>query len=68
MGRFWMVFVEGGGSPTHRHATRQQAEAEAERLAEKTGRRAFVLAAVSCCEVTRVRWSPVGEAEQDVPF
>lgn len=41
--RFWMVYAEGGGAPARKHFFRDEAEAEAERLAVKNGRPVYVL-------------------------
>lgn len=43
---FWMVYVEGRNSPTKKWETREEAEAEANRLAIKEGRDVYVLEAV----------------------
>lgn len=36
---FFMVFVEGGNTPAFKHPTLEDAEREAKRLAESTGKR-----------------------------
>ena len=46
---FYMVFVEGGATPAHKHWTCQDAEAEVERLTRKEGKPTYVLAAVAKC-------------------
>lgn len=44
--KFWLVWREGGGTPTHPHFTKAEAEREAERLAKaNTGQVFFVLKA-----------------------
>ena len=43
--KFWMCLVEGEGAPVFKHSLQAHANGEAERLAEKTGRRVFVLEA-----------------------
>ena len=40
---FFMIYLEGGGSPTYRHETIESAEAEAKRLSQKFGRPAYIL-------------------------
>jgi hypothetical protein len=50
--KFWMVYVpDNGSNPTVRHPTLELATEEAERLARKTGKQAFVLQAVAVSEV-----------------
>jgi hypothetical protein len=44
---FWMVYVDGGGAPAVRWTSLGQAESEAQRLATKEGRTAYVLEGVS---------------------
>lgn len=44
--KFWMVWVEGRGAPTVRHADERSATAEAARLAKHEKRTAYVLEAV----------------------
>lgn len=53
MKKFWMVSLEGGNAPTARHATLQAAEAEAARLAYKTGNPAHILEHIITCEPKR---------------
>lgn len=52
--RFYMVYVEGSGSPTVKHGTAREATEEAARLAVKTGRRAYILNAISFAEASAV--------------
>ena len=63
MDKFWMVYVSGKGSPTRTHATPEEAEQEAERLAGLPGNRglcAVVLEAMSYCKVlTPVQWHTI---------
>lgn len=49
--KFWMVFAEGGQSPNKQHFSEFDARAEAQRLAKKNGRRAYVLESVTGYEV-----------------
>ena len=44
---FWMVYVDGGKAPAVRWTSLEQAESEAQRLATKEGRIAYVLEGVS---------------------
>lgn len=58
MSKFWVVVTDGGQSPAARHADKQIALAEAERLSHKTGSRAYVLEAIGFCEPKReVTWT-----------
>jgi hypothetical protein len=41
---FYMIYVEDGNTPTHKHLDLYSAEREAKRLAEKTGREVYILA------------------------
>lgn len=54
--KFWMLYVEGGNAPTFAHRTIASARAEAERLAEKLGKKVYVLEAVSVCELKKCQW------------
>jgi len=45
--KFFMVFVEGENTPTVQHDNLEKAEKEAKRLAEKYGKKAFVLGSTS---------------------
>ena len=45
--KFFMVFVEGKNTPTVQHDNLEKAEKEAKRLADKYGKRAFVLESTS---------------------
>ena len=49
--KFWMVFTECGQSPNKQHFTQDEADAEAQRLAKKNGRPAYVLESVGGYEV-----------------
>ena len=44
---FYMVFVEGENIPTYKHENQEKAEKEAARLANKLGKKAFVLQSIS---------------------
>ena len=41
--KFWMVFVDGGNSPSAKHFSKEEAIEEAARLAIKTSKQAYVL-------------------------
>jgi len=45
--KFFMVFVEGENTPTVQHDNLEKAEKEAQRLADKYGKKAFVLGSTS---------------------
>lgn len=64
---FYMVFVEGGDSPTYKHDTIESAEEEAKRLAQLTKREAIVLASIKSFEINLFKVNdlrPYG----DLPF
>ncbi len=67
---FYMNYVEDGGAPTHKHATQELAQKEAERLAEiNRGKRVYVLHPVTCCEYSAVKWIPPRQHDiPDIPF
>ena len=59
--KFWMVKREsGGGDPSRRHESKEEAIEEAERLASKENARFFILEAIGV--VARVR-QPVNYTE-----
>ena len=49
--KFWMVYAEGGQAPNKQHFVRAEAEAEAQRLAKKNGRAAYVLESLGGYEI-----------------
>jgi hypothetical protein len=56
MNQFYMIFVEGGQSPTYRHQTLELARLEAQRLAslpDNVGKNVFLL-----CSLTYVTYNP----------
>lgn len=65
---FYMVFLQGGNSPTHQHLTPEVAEAEAKRLAKLTGRKAFVLCTVKSFEVNEFTVKDLRPKNEDLPF
>lgn len=69
--KFWMVWSPQGGAPTRKHASRAEADAEAERLAEKTPlRQFFVLKAVGgfVAEIPTTRPIELTSVDPGVPF
>jgi len=51
---FYMVFVDGGNSPSHKHENSYSANAEAERLAMLTRKRTYVLGTITSFSVQKV--------------
>lgn len=69
--RFFMVYVDGRRNPEMKHATRQAAESEAERLAQlpdNQGRYIYVLESVACCIKHSVDWVYSNIEPHDLPF
>jgi hypothetical protein len=66
---FYLVWAEGGGTPTHKHATEQDARAEAERLARAHPNAVFcVLGLIGAAKKSDVQWmSPIDENDE-LPF
>ena len=48
--RFYAVFVEGGEAPRHKHMAYDEAFGEAQRLAQKHGKRCFVMEATTAID------------------
>ena len=49
---FWMIYVEGGGSPTYKHTTWESVETEAKRLAKQLpGKKVYILGSVVSYQV-----------------
>lgn len=68
---FYLVWCEGGGNPTRTHASRQEAEDEAERLAQDNRGVTFtVLRAVSRFRIPApaVERTPLSDPDEDMPF
>jgi hypothetical protein len=66
---FWIVWNENGGPPRVKHATQQQAEAEAQRLAEAHPGDSFcVLPCASRFSVRRVNIERFEFDTLEVPF
>ena len=50
---FYMIYLEGGQTPTYKHPTIESADREAKRLTEKTGKKAYVLVALKSIQVMK---------------
>jgi len=68
--KFWVVWQPDSGNPTHRHASREDALKEAERLAECAWPRTFyVLEAISSSRKVTVQTTTLVEFDHDeLPF
>ena len=69
--RFYMVYRDGEGAPTHKHSTIESAKKEAERLSLLFGKKTYVLRAGISIEpspktITKELVTP--QAEDDLPF
>jgi len=63
--KFWLVWNELRGIPTHKHLSLEAAKREAERLARcQTGETFHVLELVGSCERNDIRWSEPEEAPE----
>ncbi len=51
--KFWMVYVEGGNAPAHKHWSLEQASNECDRLATRTSKSVYVLEAVAGSIIVR---------------
>ncbi len=51
---YYMVYLEWGNPPKHFHYSMKSAEKEAKRLAEKTGKKAFVMKGVKSFEAQKL--------------
>lgn len=54
---FYMIFVESAQSPTKKYFLLDEAKAEAERLAIKTGRETYILKAVEMAKMDNVKFT-----------
>lgn len=66
---FYMIYVEGAGSPTYKHETIESAQYEAKRLADTTEKKVYILCSV--CSVERKQYDIVNlmpDAEPQLPF
>jgi hypothetical protein len=62
---FWIVSLDGGGTPATRHYSLKEARVEAERLCKKFHKRAHICANVgSVAPVDGVVWSGPGVKEE----
>lgn len=53
MTTFYMIYVEGQKSPTHKHTTYESAVREAKRLAEYTKEKTYILCSIESYELNR---------------
>ena len=66
MASFWLVWCDGGGAPTVKHATYESAKNEARRLAQANrGKRFAVLQAIAHAVVDDVQFV---EYRDEIPF
>lgn len=65
---FFMVYLQDGNTPTHRHATLNGAEEEAKRLAEQFGKKAWVLCALKSFEIVKFKETDCRPPIDDLPF
>lgn len=65
---FFMVYVQGGNTPSHRHATLQGAEEEAKRLSRTLKKKAFVLCTLKSFELVEFKEEDCRPVETDLPF
>ena len=63
---FWMIYVEGEHAPAYKHNTYESAMAEAKRLAELTGKPAYILVTDTKVELDKFRLTTLNPAEN--PF
>ena len=56
---FWMVYVDGAGSPKKFHHTLVSADQEAQRLAKLQNRKAYVLEAVAGYGISEPKIEPI---------
>ena len=66
---FYMIHVEGlAVEPTYKHTTLEEAMAEAERLICTTGKRVYVLLAISVGEqpMPPIEWTPLNHPRGDM--
>lgn len=65
---FFMVFVEGGSTPTYKHTTLESAENEAKRLAHLTDKKAWVLCTLKSIEINKYDIKDARPPHSDLPF
>lgn len=61
---FWMLYAEGHNTPTIKHGRFDEAQAEAERLAEKLNCEVYVLQAVESVRLNKFVHEPINA----IPF
>ena len=54
---FYMLYVEGGQSPTYKHNNLEDAKKEAERLADLTHKPVYILVTQYCVELQKYQYS-----------
>lgn len=65
---FYMIYVEGGNSPTYKHDSYESASKEAYRLAGTTGKEVFILSAVASCKKEIINIGARKPEDDDLPF
>ena len=63
---FWMSYVEGENPPRFKHCSYESALAEAKRLAELTGKPAYILVTDTKIELNKFKLTSLNPA--DTPF
>ena len=67
MDKFWMCFVDGASSPQHKHASKEAAKQEADRLSQNLFKKVYVLEATDSVQLTTVTWEEL-KTPSDLPF
>lgn len=65
---FYMVYLEGERSPTHKHETITSAEAEAKRLSKMYNKKAIILCSVLSFEINEFTVIDLRPSLDDLPF
>jgi len=65
---FYMIYVEGGNSPTYKHDSYESASKEAYRLAGTTGKEVFILSAIASCKKEIINMGARKPEDDDLPF
>jgi hypothetical protein len=65
---FYMIYVEGGNSPTYKHDSYESASKEAYRLAGTTGKEVFILSAIASCKKEIINIGARKPEDDDLPF
>ncbi len=65
---FYMIYVEGGNSPTYKHDSYESASKEAYRLARTTGKEVFILSAIASCKKEIINIGARKPEDDDLPF